>query len=139
MCAHKCFLIHAVVTQNGGIAVFDKYTERYCQANCCNVASGITYSQDLLLGGGGDTTSLKPPVAAAPQLPVSDCGDPLIRIISTFDCMDEFNGVYYAIPDNGNVLSGSASFGYTKITSCKGRIVQRPREIIGRRRHVDQP
>jgi hypothetical protein len=130
MCAHKCFLIRAVVSQ-GGSTLFDKYTERYCQSSCCNVASGISYGQDALIGiAGGDIGEVTDvPVPAAQQQPTSDCGDPLIRIISTYDCMDEFNSVFYGIPDSSNVLSGTASFSYTKVTSCKGRIVRRPREI----------
>lgn len=126
MCSHKCFLIRAVVMQ-GSATLFDKYTERYCQSSCCNVASGITYSQDVMISTASDVAGL--PIPAAPQQPTSDCGDPLIRIISTYDCMDEFNSVFYGIPNSGNVLSGTASFSYTKVTSCKGRIVRRPRSI----------
>ncbi len=129
MCAHKCFLIRAVVTQSG-ITLFDKFTERYCQSSCCNVASGIGYSQDALVSTGADIGEVTDvPMPATPQLPTSDCGEPLIRIISTYDCMDEFNSVFYGIPDSSNVLSGTASFSYTKVTSCKGRIVRRPRDI----------
>lgn len=122
MCAHKCFIIRAVVSQ-GGKVLFDKYTERYCQSSCCDVARGVTYSQDSLSAT---------PVPSAPVVPAgtpvtSECGEPLIRIISQSDCEDVFSGEFYGIP--GTVLSGSASFGYTKVTSCKGRIVRRPLEI----------
>lgn len=123
MCGHKCFIVRAVVTQ-GSTVLFDKYTERYCQSSCCDVARGITYSQDGIATTGSTTS----PVPAAPAMPItSECGEPLIRIISLFDCMDNFSGDFYGVP--GTVLSGTASFGFTKITSCKGRIVRRPREI----------
>src|SRR5690606_5402149 len=56
------------------------------------------------------------------------CGEKLVRLISRFPCYDAFTGEYYAIPDD--VIGGSADFAYTKVTSIRGRFVQRPREIV---------
>lgn len=121
MCFYKCFVINAVVT-SGGLTIFDKWTERYCQQDCCETVSGIIYSQD---GFVEPEETTEPPRTNQPI--VSTCGDPLIRIISRFECIDNFTGEFYGTPVQ--VFSGAASWQYTKITSIKGRIVPRPRDL----------
>lgn len=135
MCAHECYILRAEVVQSGGVTVFNKYTERYCQNNCCDVPKDITLTQtgfSPLVVGNDHFVSAYASVAllgASSQLfvPEGDCGEPLIRIITKFDCIDKFTGDFYGTPDV--VLSGSANFEYTKITILRGRIVRRPREI----------
>ncbi len=130
MCAHACYIVRAVVTMNGSsITLFDKYTERYCQTSCCDSATGIQIVQDGNISPAPIIGLPEIPffLPAAPVVPVTECGDALIRIISAFDCLDAFTGDFYGIPDT--VLSGSATFGYVKISNIRGRIVRRPREI----------
>lgn len=131
MCAHECYILRAEVTQNDGRVVFNKYTERYCQNNCCDVPRNIqidqTGFQPLVLGS--DTTVNGTVIGTSPQIyiPAGDCGELLVRIISTFDCIDNFTGDFYG--RSNTTISGVANFEYKKITTFKGRIVRRPREI----------
>lgn len=128
MCTEKCFIIRAVVTEASGsnaYVYFDKYTERFCVNDCCQVVSGVTYSQD---GLSSTDVPTNPPIPANPTLPTGSCGQPLIRIVSRFDCYDAFTGEYYETPDV--VLSGTAAFSYYKVTTIEGRIVRRPRTIV---------
>ena len=66
---------------------------------------------------------------ASPEIfiPAGNCGEQLIRILSKFDCIDKFTGDFYGTPDE--VLSGDAGFAYRKVTTLRGRIVRRPRDI----------
>lgn len=120
MCSNKCFLIRAVVT-SGGVTIFDKFTERYCVSSCCDIARGVTYSQD------GVTIAIPDGLPSNPEPIVSGCGRPLIRIISRFDCIDNFTGNFFGDPVV--VYSGTANWNYTLTTTCRGRIVRRPRDI----------
>ncbi|HEY9176458.1 MAG TPA: hypothetical protein VIN07_02150 [Flavipsychrobacter sp.] len=140
MCAHECYVLLAEVIQSNGVVVFNKYTERYCQNNCCDTARNITFEQTgfspLVINGEDITDSLfEVPgndvvlAGASPEIfiPAGNCGEQLIRILSKFDCIDKFTGDFYGLPDE--VLSGDANFAYRKITSLRGRIVRRPRDI----------
>lgn len=120
MCTYKCFIIRAVVT-SGGRTIFDKYTERYCQNECCDIARNVTYLQ------AGVETATTGDLQPSPVQPTGACGRPLIRIISTFDCIDNFTGQFFGEPVI--LYSGTASFTYTVINSIQGRIVRRPRDI----------
>jgi hypothetical protein len=123
MCSHACYILRVKVTRDGNV-VFDKYTERYCQSTCCDLARDITVSQSAIVPtvGSGSTDT---PVTSYPKQ--TECGDPLITITSRFDCYDKFTGEYYGNPPV--VISGSASFTYYKFSNIRGRIVKRPREI----------
>lgn len=150
MCQHACYILRVVVTGtiNGQVhTLFDKYTERYCQTDCCDVAKNVTIDQDgvsigsgTISTGGVDTifTSGNPtgvgiatPVTAtpiSPATPMGACGEPLIRLVSTFDCIDNFTGEFYGVPDS--TMSGTvATFQYVKVSTFKGRLVRRPRDI----------
>lgn len=138
MCAHECYILRAVVVQSGGVTVFDKYTERYCQNNCCDVARNIAFDQvgfsPNIVNEGNDPTAMElgndvTVAGITPYLyiPSGNCGEQLLRIIAKFDCIDNFTGDFYGAPDV--VLSGTANFQYRKITTLRGRIVRRPREI----------
>lgn len=118
MCTYKCYIIRATVV-SGGVTIFDKWTERYCQDDCCDTVSGVIYS-------GGVLVSTDEPARTNQPLS-STCGDPLIRIISRFECIDQFTGEVYGNP--AQVFSGAADWNYTKITTTTGRLVPRPREI----------
>lgn len=140
MCVHECYIIRAEVYDYGTATarlLFNKYTERYCQNNCCDTARGITFSQDGFVTTGEATTDpilnggpidVGIPSEPAANLPAGMCGEPLIRIISKFECIDEFTGEFFELPKvtfNGT----TATFPYRKITTLRGRIVRRPREI----------
>lgn len=123
MCVKKCWIIHVIISVPDAI-LFDKYTQRYCTATCCETASGVSFSQDGLV----PATPVNTPTQPTNSLFLDKCGEKLVRLISRFPCYDAFTGEYYAIPDD--VVSGSADFAYTKVTSIRGRFVQRPREIV---------
>lgn len=140
MCAHECYVLRAEVIQSNSVVVFNKYTERYCQNNCCDTARNITFEQtgfSPLVINGGDVTDPLVEISgnevvlagASPEIfiPAGNCGEQLIRILSKFDCIDKFTGDFYGIPDE--VISGDANFAYRKITTLRGRIVRRPRDI----------
>ncbi|OSZ79121.1 hypothetical protein CAP35_12970 [Chitinophagaceae bacterium IBVUCB1] len=126
MCAHKCFLMRVGITNAGdpNNYLFANWTERWCVSDCCDTAKGIVVMQDgvlappLVVGA----ASIAP---AGPQK-LNGCGEPMIRLISQFDCEDKFTGDYYGRPDV--ILTGSF-VPFLKISNIKGRIVRRPREI----------
>ncbi len=122
MCLYKCFIIRAIVV-SGGLTIFDKWTERWCQNDCCDTVSGVTYAQEGLAVIPSDGVT---PVRTNQPL-LTSCGDPVIRIISRFECIDEFTGEIYGDPIQ--VFSGAAEWNFTKITTTTGRIVPRPRDI----------
>lgn len=122
MCLHKCFIIRAVVTTSNGEIIFDKYTERYCQTDCCDVPRGISYSQDGLVAPDTPTSP-----AGLPDVPRGTCGNALISFTSRFDCIDNFTGNFFADPVQ--VYSGTADWNYTLTTNFAGRLVRRPRDI----------
>lgn len=121
MCLYKCFILHVRAFQ-GTTGVFDKYTERYCQTTCCDVARDIDITQDGVALSGNDTTT------TATTLKVTECGDPIIKLTTEFACFDKFTGDVYGIPTD--VLSGSATFSFYKFTNIVGRIVPRPRTLV---------
>lgn len=126
MCAHKCFLIRVGITNVGepNNYLFANWTERWCISECCDTARGVTISQDGVLTNPTDG-SVGTTVPAGKEK-LNDCGEPMIRLISQFDCYDAFTGAYYGRPTH--ILTGSF-VPFLKITSMKGRIVRRPREI----------
>lgn len=137
MCAHECYILRAVVTQQG-INKFNKYTERYCQNDCCDVPHNIRFEQvgfapNVINNDNNDPalqiedTVVTGGVTPEIYVPSGDCGEQLIRLISKFDCIDKFTGDFYGSPDT--VYAGNANFEYRKVTSLKGRVVRRPREI----------
>lgn len=121
MCSHACFIIRAVVSQ-GGLDLFDKYTERYCQFTCCDIVRNVSISQDGLMQSTGDTTAGTTPTAPK----TSPCGDTFITLRTKYDCYDSFTGEYFGT--GWTVLSGTG-FEYENISNFKGRVVRRPREI----------
>lgn len=126
MCAHKCFLIRVGITNAGdpNNYLFANWTERWCVSDCCDTAKGIVVTQDGVVAQ--PLVSVGAPATPAGAIKTNDCGDPMIRLLSQFDCEDVFSGDYYGQPDV--VLSGSY-IPFVKISSIKGRIVRRPREI----------
>lgn len=126
MCAHKCFLIRVGITNAGypNNYLFANWTERWCISDCCDTAKGIVVMQDgvvappLVVGAAS--------IAPAGAQKLNDCGEPMMRLISQFDCEDKFTGDYYGQPNH--ILSG-AFVPFLKISNIKGRIVRRPREI----------
>lgn len=133
MCVYACWILRVRVF-DGSTVIFDKWTERYCQASCCDTARNITFS-DLTTASVPliEALAIQPnftDAAEVPTVPASgkftECGEPLITLRSIHPCMD-MDGNYYPTPDT--TLSGSASFGYQKLVNMRGRIVKRPRNI----------
>lgn len=109
MCQYKCFILRVVVTATGAGVVFDKYTEVYCQTTCCQTATSVSFSQDGVTGF--STTPTLTPIEQT-----DDCGNKIIRLISSFTCYDNFRNQSYVD-------------GFLKISNFKGRLVQRPAEL----------
>lgn len=122
MCEHKCFIIRAVVVNVDGVTVFDKYTERYCQSDCCSEPSNITFEQDGEVSETG-SEGISPTLSDL----VTNCGERLIKIVTYDNCYNKFTGDYYAT--DGQVYEGAANFNFVRQTIIKGRIVKRPMEI----------
>lgn len=110
MCAQKCFILRLVITVDGAGTAFDKYTEVYCQTTCCQTATSVSFSQDGVMG-----VSSTPELT--PILQTDDCGNKIIRLITDFDCYDNFRNQYYGD-------------GFLKISNFKGRCVLRPAELV---------
>lgn len=135
MCTRACYILRATVTDNEtNTVVFDKWTERYCQASCCETAGNISFSQTemiddqpIVVNPSGLTTIIETALPPSLSGKTTECGQPLITLRTRFTCFDYFDGNYYAIPTD--VLSGTASFGYEKITNMRGKIAKRPRNI----------
>lgn len=118
MCTNACYVLHVVIA-DGGSEIFNKWTEQYCQNDCCDYPRGITAIQ-------GEVVSNNP-VSPSPDVPkVSRCGDTYITLRTYNDCYDAQTGKYYGEPSN--ILSGTA-FSYHDLTNFIGIIQQVPREI----------
>lgn len=141
MCAHECYILRAEVKgiTNGAITtVFNKYTERYCQNNCCDVPRNIIidqtgFSPNIISGDMNDPSAnydMAPATSddVAAFTPQGTCGEPLIRIISKFDCDDNFANEFYGTPEI-SYGGTSPTFEYRKVSTFRGRIVRRPRDI----------
>lgn len=129
MCAHNCWVIRAVMTQNG-ITVFDKWTQRYCNTNCCNTASGFGFTQDNVVVVDPNTDDPNITIPDAPVNPaVNACGQQLIKLATWFSCVDNFNGNIFAEPTTIYTSSGDTNFTYTIVSTFRGRFVPRPRSI----------
>lgn len=136
MCVRACWILHVVVLDSttGGV-VFDKYTERYCMSTCCDRARDITIDDEginIIKMIDGFAVEPNFDEGLAPVLPpiisekLTECGDPLITLRSRAACMD-MDGNYYPIPSS--TISGSATWGYEKVTNMRGKIAKRPRSI----------
>lgn len=110
MCQYKCFILRVVITATGAGTVFDKYTEVYCQTTCCQTATSVSFAQDGVTGF-SSTPEL------TPILQTDDCGNKIIRLITDFDCYDNFRNKYYGD-------------GFLQISNFKGRCVLRPTELV---------
>lgn len=131
MCVRACYILRVRVSNSSG-TIFDRYTERYCQSSCCDLARDIRILQDgtdittpIVLSDPATALLVATPVTEYPK--TTECGDRLITLTSRFECYDNFSGDYYATPDN--VLQGTASFTFYKFTNMRGKIVPRPMSI----------
>ena len=124
MCIEKCWIIEFIVYTDTLGTAFDKYTQRYCTASCCETAAGVTFTQDGVI----EDDDLTLPTTPTNSLFTDDCGDKLVRLITRYPCFDNFSGDYYGTPTN-IIGAFPASFALTKVTSLRGRFVRRPREI----------
>lgn len=123
MCIRECWIIRFRVAADNYGVVFDKYTQRYCTTDCCEIATGVTFSQSNIIATNGFTL----PTNTTATQALDGCNEPIVRLITRYPCHDNFSGNYYGLPND--ILTGDASFSYTKVTSIRGRFVPRPREI----------
>lgn len=122
MCVRKCWIIRAIVTGDGA-PVFDKYTHQYCKSDCCGTPGDIDISEAGVIYN----PPVDVPVNPSSQPLTSNCETyQLIRLVSKFNCYDKFSGYYYGVPPV--VISGDP-FPFVKVSTLKGRVVRRPKEI----------
>lgn len=120
MCANACWILRVVITNTANnLVLWDKYTERFCQTDCCDIPRGITIEVEQM------RVSADLPVET-PVAPSTFCGGPLLRIRTYFDCYDNFTGDLYGIPD---VVYAGTPWTYEKISNISARLVPRPRDI----------
>lgn len=124
MCTKVCYILRVTIL-DGLTVKFDKYTDRYCQSSCCDLARDITISQAGMVDIGGNDTGT---ITTSENPKISECGDPLITLRTRYDCYDKFTGLYYGTPTF--ILGGTATFAFQITSNFKGRIVQRPRDIV---------
>lgn len=125
MCTYKCWIIRAVVVQDG-MTIFDKWTQRYCNTNCCNVASGVIFAEENVITE-GDNPQIDPDAPVTPQ--TNACGQQLIRLSTWFSCVDNFTGNIFADPATIISSQGETNWNYAINSTFRGRIVPRPRTI----------
>lgn len=89
LCSHGCFILHVVIG-DGTLTLFDKWTNKYIIGNCCPIAEDITIVDN-------NTTNLATDCSLATVI-VDSCGNSYIKLVTSFNCMDEFNGDYYGLP-----------------------------------------
>ncbi len=120
MCANKCWILNVIVVGNVNgnfVVLFNKFTDRYCQVDCCQVTSDVTVTQN----------GFQVQAPTTPDSVVDDCGNEYIVIKSVFTCFSLELQQFFGIPPN--VIQGTASFGYSITLNLRGRIVERPRTI----------
>lgn len=118
MCQYLCWILRVEVSVDGDL-IYRKWTNRYCQTSCCDAPRGISYE----VSGYDDNLVL----VEQSTIPVGQCGSPLIRIEAFFECVNNQTGEYFGFPSN--VLTGPATFSFTKITNITGKIQQKPSDI----------
>jgi hypothetical protein len=116
MCTEKCFLIRIGITGNGSL-VFAAWTERYCITNCCDVPRGI------IMGSSSNIEIVPIPEAVLPE---AECGEAMIRVISSSDCYNAFSNDYFGQP---SVIFSGTYIPYFKISIFRGRKRRLPRDI----------
>lgn len=127
MCLYACYILRVIITDtDAGVVIFDKYTERYCQSSCCDVPREITHTQDSITISAGGLDPGNPGVNAVPDVPRDECGNPLIRLTTSFTCVDSFDGFFFGEPAT---LLGGDYFDFDIVSNFKGHILPRPREI----------
>lgn len=122
MCANNCFVMRIGIrdVSNGNQLIFASWTDRYCIADCCDVARDIYVSQENNdIGTGTSVPTIEPGTAF-------HCGQPLIRLFTFNTCNDLFNSDIYKSPTT--VYSGTA-FDFYKVTNFRGRIRRLPSDI----------
>lgn len=140
MCSYKCWILRVRVYVSGAL-IFDKYTDRYCQSECCEIPRNISISQNGI-SGPEEFLTYEPTDQdnagdiGTPQGPTTDvtssagygvCGVPLIRITVNWPCYDAKTGFYYGTPTT--VYNATAPFSLAFVLNIPGRIVDRPASI----------
>lgn len=123
----QCFVLKVTVIDGedtgAGTIVFDKFTQQYCVADCC---AGFG---TLEAGTGEDKKVFN---SFNDSALFDNCGNPLVRIKTTFDCFDNFSGDYYgaAIRKIEGINNPSQTdITFYKITNLPGLFKRLPREV----------
>lgn len=124
---NECFLVRFTVTDLvGGVnrVLFDRYTQEYCIKDCCTIIGDLTasddFEQETFTFSNGATSY------------IDECGKPIVRIESTFPCIDKYTGDYYGAPSvkikgiNNDALDNVP---YRKISNHYALWKRLPREI----------
>lgn len=104
-CSHGCFILHVVIT-DGTYTLFDGWTQKYIVGDCCVEASDIT-----IVDSNGTNVETD---CALPVTPIDSCGNPYMKFVTSFNCMDEFSGDFYGFPVH--TYYSDASFAFERIS-----------------------
>jgi hypothetical protein len=115
LCANPCFLLRVVVYNQDPTPIFDKLTQLYCLDSCCISPGTITADGTPVAPIDPSTDPLSTPPAR------NECGRPVVVLEVTYDCYDNFGGVFGTNPD-GSPLK--------KRFVVEGFIKKIPRDIV---------
>lgn len=125
MCAYNCWILYVTVENTVPESVWFGYTQRYCNSTCCDIPRGVIITQD----GVDHRTNEPAPSPTEPAISTTtECGWPLIRLRSVYECANQETGKYYGLPDDVLQSSGNL-FSFVDLVNIAGKIAQRPREI----------
>lgn len=121
LCAVNCFILRVVIKE-GNTVVWDKFTERYCIPDCCQISTEMTYTQE-----GFQSVQLS--VVDQVYFSADGCDQPVISLSATSRCYNYATGYFYGVPES-TISGNSAPFGYYHITILKGIFYKKPVELV---------
>lgn len=122
----SCFVLRVrVVSRTGSVTVFDKFTQQYCIADCCSATGELIATSE-------NSPEREVFNDATESIYFDNCGQPIVRIKSTFPCFDNFTNDYYGAAitkiEGVNNLA-MVDYVFYKVTNLPGLFKRTPREV----------